>query len=37
MRQNAKSHEELQENLKVNPYPDYATVIIEFCLFISLE
>ena len=37
MRSNAKSHQKLQENLKVNPYPNYATVTIEFYLFISLE
>ena len=27
----------LQKNLKLNPYPTYAVVFIEFCLFISLE
>ena len=27
----------LQENLKLNPYPNYAAVLIKFCLFISLE
>ena len=37
MRQNAKSRQKLEENLKVYPYPNYAVVIIKFCLFISLE
>ena len=27
----------LQENLKLNPYPNYAVVFTEFCLFISLK
>ena len=32
MRKKSKSHQKLQENLNVNPWPNYATVIIEFCL-----
>ena len=30
MKEHAKSRQKLQENLKVNPYPNYAAVIMEF-------
>ena len=37
MRQNAKPRQKLQKNLKVNPYSNYAAVMIKCCLFISSE